>query len=63
MKSGEIDKVYSDMLARAETLRAKADYDVERQITEEEVKKVLEESEKFLIKVGEVIQKMDKIDH
>jgi hypothetical protein len=60
VKSGEIEKVYGEMLAQAETLRAKADYDIEREITEVEVEDVLDSCEKFLEKVSEVAKELAK---
>ncbi len=60
VKSGEIDKTFGEMLARAETLRSKADYDVEREITKEEVEDILDACKKFLGKIDEVIRELEK---
>ncbi len=62
VKTGEMDKTFGEMLSLSETLRAKADYDVEREITEEEVEEILDACEKFLEKVDEVVKGMKKMD-
>ena len=58
IKSGDLDKIYGEMLTRAEMLRVKADYDIERMIVEEEVEDVLVSCEQFLNKIDEIIMKL-----
>jgi uncharacterized protein len=58
--TGYIEKVFGETLSQAETLRSKADYDIERQITKEEVEDVLESCERFLDKVRDMIKTTGK---
>ncbi len=63
VKTGYVEKIYGEMLSQAETLRAKADYDIGRKITEEEVEEVLNSCKDFLekiSKIGEVIERESK---
>jgi len=55
VKSGLLEKKMGYMLAQAETMRLKADYDVGVKITREECEEILDNCEFFISKVKEMI--------
>ena len=55
VKSGLSEKKMGYMLAQAETMRLKADYDVGVKITREECEEILDNCEFFISKVKEMI--------
>ena len=55
VKSGLLEKKMGHILAQAETMRLKADYDVGVKITKEECEEILDSCEFFISKVKEMI--------
>jgi len=58
VKSGILEKKMGHILAQAETMRLKADYDVGVKITEEECKEILDNCDFFISKVKEIIKEI-----
>jgi uncharacterized protein (UPF0332 family) len=58
VKPGIIEKKMGEMLAQAETMRLKADYEVGLNINKEECELILENCETFLLKIKEIIKKL-----
>lgn len=58
VKSGVLEKKMGHILAQAETMRLKADYDVGVKITREECEEILDNCEFFISKVKEVIKEL-----
>lgn len=58
VKSGILEKKMGHILAQAETMRLKADYDVGVKITKDECEEILDSCEYFISKVKEIIGKL-----
>jgi len=58
VKSGLLEKKMGHILAQAETMRLKADYDVGVKITKEECEEILDSCEFFILKVKEMINEL-----
>lgn len=58
--SEELEKVYIQTLARAETLRTKSDYDLEYSIDPHDVQEVVDSAERFLNKVWELVGQLER---
>jgi uncharacterized protein (UPF0332 family) len=58
VKSGALEKKMGYILAQAETMRLKADYDVGVKITKDECGEILDNCEFFILKVKEMIAEM-----
>jgi len=58
VKPGLLEKKMGYILAQAETMRLKADYDVGVKITKEECEEILANCEFFISKVKEIIKEM-----
>ena len=58
VKSGLLEKKMGYILAQAETMRLKADYDVGLKITKEECEEILDNCEYFISKVKEMITEL-----
>ena len=56
IKPGLLEKSMGQMLAQAESMRLKADYDVGIPVHEEECKEILDNCEDFLTQVKEAIK-------
>jgi uncharacterized protein (UPF0332 family) len=63
VKEGYIDEIYGRAIAQAKDIRESADYGVGIEISEEEVKDVIENAKSFLDKVQNIIKelKLNKI--
>jgi len=58
VKPGIIEKKIGEMLAQAETMRLKADYEVGLDVSREECELILTNCEIFLEKIREIIEKL-----
>jgi uncharacterized protein (UPF0332 family) len=58
VKSGALEKKMGYILAQAETMRLKADYDVGVKITKDECGEILDNCEFFILKVKKMIAEM-----
>jgi uncharacterized protein (UPF0332 family) len=58
IKSGLLEKKMGYVLAQAETMRLKADYDVGVKIAKEECEEILDNCEFFISKIKEVIEEL-----
>ena len=58
VKSGILEKKMGHILAQAETMRLKADYDIGVKITKDECEEILDSCEYFISKVKEIIGKL-----
>jgi len=58
---GVVEKYYGRAFRIAEELREEADYSISREISEEEAKSVIEDAEKFLVRIKEAIKEIKKI--
>lgn len=57
---GVIEKYYGRALRIAEELREEADYSISREISEEEAKSVIEDAEKFLVRIKEALKEINE---
>jgi len=53
---GLIEDLYAKSLVKAETKREKADYDIYFEPSEEEAEAIVEDAEKFLVRIKEAIK-------
>jgi len=58
VKTGILEKKMGEMLAQAETMRLKADYEVGLHTNKEECELILENCEIFLLKIKDIIKKL-----
>lgn len=59
VNEGLIEELYATSLAKAETRREKADYDIYYVPSEEEAESVIEDAERFLERINEAIRDID----
>ena len=55
---GLIEELYAKSLAKAEAKREKADYDIYFEPSEEEAEDIVEDAEKFLVRIKEAIKEI-----
>jgi uncharacterized protein (UPF0332 family) len=55
VKKGFVEEVYGRALSHAKDRREVADYDIEKNISEEEAESIVEDAEKFLVRIKEAI--------
>ena len=55
---GVVEKYYGIALRIAEELREEADYSISREISEEEAEAIVEDAEKFLVRIKEAIKEI-----
>ena len=51
VKKGFVEEVYGRALSHAKDRREVADYDIEKNIREEEAESIVEDAEKFLVRI------------
>ena len=55
---GLIEDLYAKSLAKAETKREKVDYDIYYESSEEDAESIVEDAEKFLVRIKEAIKEV-----
>ena len=58
VKKGFVEEVYGRALGHAKDRREVADYDIEKNIREEEAESIVEDAEKFLVRIKEAIKEI-----
>ena len=58
VKKGFVEEVYGRALSHAKDRREVADYDIEKNIREEEAESIVEDAEKFLVRIKEAIKEI-----
>ena len=58
MKNGFVEEIYGRALSHAKDRREVADYDIEKNIREEEAESIVEDAEKFLVRIKEAIKEI-----
>ena len=58
VKKGFVEAVYGRALSHAKDRREVADYDIEKNIREEEAESIVEDAEKFLVRIKEAIKEI-----
>jgi uncharacterized protein (UPF0332 family) len=60
VKKGFVGVVYGRALSHAKDRREVADYDIEKNISEEEAESIVEDAERFLVRIKEAIKEIQK---
>ncbi|MBE9594486.1 MAG: HEPN domain-containing protein [Proteobacteria bacterium] len=60
VKKGFVEDVYGHALSHAKDRREVADYDIEKNISEEEAESIVEDAERFLVRIKEAINAIQK---
>jgi uncharacterized protein (UPF0332 family) len=60
VKKGFVEDVYGRALSHAKDRREVADYDIEKNISKEETESIVEDAEKFLVRIKEAINEIKK---
>ena len=60
VKKGFVEEVYGRALSHAKDRREVADYDIEKNIGEEEAEAIVEDAERFLVRIKEAINGVQK---